>query len=522
MSIIVEGLKEELESNGKSFPIFIAFISAEDLLKIAEVPAFLTTTPNEAIATNVLTPPIKEWQRPLDGDRVQRISDVFSSVGNIMPNPILLCENMSSESPNIKISQMKSGAGGIPINVWAIEFEDRVGRQAYPLWVLDGQHRIHGLAKSSQKGNKIPVVLLLEHSTQLYDAPMMAKIFAQVTTAAQPLDELHNEWLTFAFNLGTYDSSRNGKADDRIKAMSCVAKLCSTPILLGSKNPFFNKIKFNKSQSVKPSSGGFYYTCKELSDLIFKAYYNSTAATNKLSPIHLAEEIADVYMSLVNAVAAPQDKSVFFGGVVGKVDYAQRIMQDAFLVGVFSYLLNHNRPSLNSTTWDEILENLEFSKTDWNFTSWVKTLSGPVNSKSKQVAIRIFSEVFINTSLPPKTSNLTDYFKGSKSNISLIFSELTPSNRVSKVNRQILDLSRGDNSSISINPRVHVKINKKSSNIADIIVSDINAPPGRQIRYNLNNGIVLNKTDYSNPAELFFQISYYGGTEGEAILNIKF
>ena len=110
-------------------------------------------------------------------------------------------------------------------------------------------------------------------------------------------------------------------------------------------------------------------------------------------------------------------------------------MQDAFLVGVFSYLLNNGIPQSNSTNWSEILKKLNFDQTDWNFRTWVKSLSGQVNTMSKRIAENIFSEVFRNTKLPSSTSNLSDHFKGNQASITIEFAPLTPKNHPARSNR---------------------------------------------------------------------------------------
>ena len=78
----------------------------------------------------------------------------------------------------------------------------------------------------------------------------MAKIFAQVTTKAEPLDDLHNEWLTFAFELSEYDPASIPNVNEKDDSMIAVAELCRKHSIDGNPNPFFNQIKFNKNQPV--------------------------------------------------------------------------------------------------------------------------------------------------------------------------------------------------------------------------------------------------------------------------------
>src|SRR4051794_28802076 len=86
-------IRQTIQSGGTQFPIFIGFLPAKEILAIAEAPAFVTKTPHHEIADNVLSPPIRNWQRPLGKDRVKRIAAVFNDTGQLMPNPVLLSEN---------------------------------------------------------------------------------------------------------------------------------------------------------------------------------------------------------------------------------------------------------------------------------------------------------------------------------------------------------------------------------------------------------------------------------------------
>ena len=118
-----------------------------------------------------------------------------------MPNPVLLAKNAFVHG--ITIGQKT--IDGMPYNTgtFIIEVPDTDGDPSQrPLWILDGQHRIAGLSKSQQKNDPVPLVLLLDDGSGSYTSPLLASLFAQVTTAATKLDDLHNEWLTYAFELG--------------------------------------------------------------------------------------------------------------------------------------------------------------------------------------------------------------------------------------------------------------------------------------------------------------------------------
>jgi DGQHR domain-containing protein len=510
-------LRDYIRSGNNSYPIFIGFLSAEEVLKIAEAPSFSRNTTHQEIAENILRPPIRDWQRPLDEDRVNGISRLFNNSGEFMPNPVLLCQNGISQS-NIEIRQQNTTEGGVPTNIWEITIPIPKEGEAIPLWILDGQHRISGLGKSPQSKNPIPVVLLLEQGTNVYNGPIVAKIFAQVTTSATKLDDLHNEWLTFAFKLQSYADGANRSKQDR-NAMQCVANLCKNPEIGENQgvqvtNPFFNNIKFNKENSVRLTSGGFVYTCTELKELISKYYYNSSLNTGEyLPPGILSDQIALSYHALTKVVKAPQDKSVFFGQLGHS---GQKIMQDAYIIGILSYLLHHPAPN----SWEEILRKLSFHNTIWNF-NWVRSLNGKHQTVSRKLAFNVFARAFRETVLPTTSGDLANYLQGNNACVDFEFSYLE-SNKILRRDKDTCRVSRGDVLSRNINGRKHIKILSKTENIGELTVSDKNSPPGRVVYYkNISKaGVILTTEEHRKPLELLVTMENYGGVESCAELTV--
>ena len=510
-------LEKIVASGQSSFPIFIGFLAAKEILEVAEAPSFTKATTNQQIASNILTPPIKDWQRPLNDDRVVEISYLFNNSGEFMPNPVLLCENVISGSPQINISR-QNAAGNIPTMVWEVNINAPIAGQEKPLWILDGQHRINGLAKSAQGDNPLPVVLLLNRGGNYYSGPLLAKIFAQVTTSATKLDELHNEWLTYAFKLGNYSLSVSNSSAHN-DSMECIANLCKMPILsnTGPNNPFLDRIQFNHYRSNQaPPPGGFSYTCIELKELIYRYYYNSAATSAHLAPDDLANELCKSHLALSGLVTAPQDKTAFFG----TNEFGQKIMQDAFFAGIMSHLLRYGRPA----NWTSVLRGLAFDKTDWNFKSWVVSLSGPAQSISKSIAMDVFVSAFRNNALPQNTTNLADYLKGDSAAVKFEACDLTPTGRVSKTGRSIFEVMVGARRSWDVTPKIHVKISEKSQNIGKLEITDKQSPPGRTVPYTKDltgSGLRFEDKNHNNPIQLLIMMHHYGGNTSEASLDIK-
>ena len=127
---------------------------------------------------------------------------------------------------------------------YEIEFINN-GKSA--LWILDGQHRTHGLAKHANTQNeKIPVVLLIKNSA--YVMEFLAQIFTEVTTGAKDLEHIHKNWMEYSFGLGgVYKKGLSTKIppSPQDRAMLTVIELTTNSNFDGQHNEFYNQIKFN-------------------------------------------------------------------------------------------------------------------------------------------------------------------------------------------------------------------------------------------------------------------------------------
>lgn len=516
--VTIQCLEQTISSGGLSYPIFMGFLSAEEILRIAEAPSFGKSTGNRQIAANVLTPPIHDWQRPLNEDRVEAIAALFNDGGEIMPNPVLLCENAVSGGRTIAVEQQKA-TGSIPTDIWKVVIDTSGEANDRPLWILDGQHRINGLARSAQSSNPIPVVLLLNRGSSFYNGPLLAKIFAQVTTSATKLDSLHNEWLTYAFQLEDYSAeSRDSRAHQ--DSMECVARLCMMPTLPSQSqqtNPFMDRIQFNNFRpNVPPVPGGFDYDCTELKKLVFRHYYHSSAQAPHIAPADLAAELCRAHIALTQTVKAPQQESVFFGSE----GFGQKIMQDAFFAGVMAYLLRHGRPE----SWADILRSLAFDRTNWNFKTWVRTLSGREQTTSRNIAIDVFTTVFRDNSLPQNTSSIADYMRGDTANVTFAASYTSDdTGRVQRANKSETHIMVGSTRTWDVAPRNHIKVIERSKNVGKLEFTDKQSPPGRIIRYHMigQGGLFLSEKHHNSPIQLLITMHHYGGNTSEANLDIS-
>ena len=445
MKVVIHALRQIIQSGGTRYPVFIGFAKAADLLRVAEAPAFTEKTNHRVIATNVLTPPVTQWQRPLIPTKLQEIIGTFSDTGEFMPNPVLVAERGEGEDSGIKNPEQLRAADGVLTEVFVIEIPVPDANEPRPLWIIDGQHRINGLGDSAclQNSNMVPVVLLLNVSTKkVYNGGVLAKLFAQVTTESTPLQPLHKHWLTYAFKLSPFNADRH-----LAQAMEAVAYLCKTPTntLTKKTNNFHDDIAFNDAEPTGSKVLGKQYRCDDLSKIIADAYYRQPTALGHLPPEDLAMQIDCAYDELLSQVPAPHDKSVFFA----KNEFCHKIMIDAFTVGALTYLLKqNNKPTAKD--WHALLNTLAFPQTDWNFHQHVKSKTRWVD-KSGVLASSVFKEAFGAAQLPAKVNTLWDYLNGDQLWIKLEFRYVNTNH--TKVDREEIEIGIGTRKTIPMNGR---------------------------------------------------------------------
>ncbi|GLS89937.1 hypothetical protein GCM10007916_10040 [Psychromonas marina] len=514
----IHALQKNIVSGNQEFPIYIGFLTAQELLSVAEVPNFKDDTHNIDIASNVLAPPVQQWQRPLIKANKDRITATFNGTGEFMPNPVLLSERCVGNPPKIQVEQMKSAAG-IATDIIEIDIPLPSSQKDFPLWIIDGQHRITGLGDSKcvQRDNPIPVVLLLNNGGQFYNGRNLAKIFAQVTTEATPLASLHKEWLTFAFHLDGY--TKNSPSH---KSMEAVATLCKQSLnsFTNKPNGFHDDIRFNDFLPTSPKYLGHQYDCKYLSKLISDNYYSESILTNELKPAELANQISMAFDELKKCVKLPQEKSVFFG----TGDYCHKIMCDAFIVGVLSYLANRNSAP-DSDEWEDLLLSLNFNTTDWNFSQYVKKGTRWVE-KSKKLAIGVFKSIFEQGSLPAKVYDIWDYLSGDQLFIEIESKHINQNGKAIQKNSSTTRVERGAKKTIPMASRKYFKITKKSLSAMHFVIVDSKSSVADAIKFKpTGEYLKLPKVDLNKPSQdplcLTIKFTLYGGNEEEINITLR-
>jgi len=393
----ISSLKNTITSGGNTYPLFICFISAKDVLKISAVPNFAEKDTHESIAKNLIKSPVLKWQRPLIDDKRINITNIFNDTGEFMPNPVLLSQNPYSVDTAITIKPKV--IGGQTSDMWELDIEENEDS----LWIIDGQHRVNGLGHEDckQRENKLPVVLLLNDNKN-YTPAIFAKIFAQVTTTATALGDLHKEWIEYAFKLGNRYKSKKAWTN----SMNTVIRLCSDQDFKDGKktvtNIFHNEISFNDKTIADTKR----LNCIVFTELIHDYYYNETPASYHLTPLQLSEQISKAYTQLELTIPNPDD-SVFYS----KSPHQKHIiMTKSVIRGFLSYLLHHVDPKVKlplMSDWKKVFKKLNFHKTDFDWSTYTETGTGWMK-KSEDLATLALVNAFYEQKIPDLCADLTE------------------------------------------------------------------------------------------------------------------
>ena len=490
------------------FPLYIGFLTAAQLKTVTDVPSFDEAQTNAEIARNVLNPPLKDWQRPLMADRAQAITERFDQPGELMPNPILVAVH---DYTLIATRAFNNSGQSIPITIFDIQDDRPEGSR--PLWILDGQHRVEGLANSRQADNPIPVVVLYDPNRN-YKPEQFARIFAEVTTQATALAPLHNAWLKYAFRLEPYQVDDSGEDSTSWKAMDAVARLCENTTFKRQANIFHDKIQFNPvdGEPTPAHENGFAYTAIDLKDLLNDHYYKQRVDGTPLEPEDLAAEISLSLRALKDSVTTESSKCVFWGDQRHISIYPQ----NAFLHGVCTHLRLHGVP----TSWRPILERLKFNQTNWDFSTWTQTTGGESGTHSKKVISRIFCEAFEQGGLWDGIQQIPQYLQGSKAQLEFELKYMGPQRAL---RHDVITKTFPTNGTefLTMEGRQYIKLLPPTSNVAKIEVKNKNELRNTDFSYSkLRAGVPL-ETGHDQ-TELSIISEFYGGKRHEVEVKILF
>ena len=189
----------------------------------------------------------QEWQRRIEALRVLAIRNFISDRANIIANSVIL---YAPESP--AFSRDSGGYVKIDFSRFLAREKERWtdhsgNRDRRPLWLIDGQHRIRGLAQSTEGIDlEVPIILFPPE----FSLAQSAKIFAEINTLQQKLKPLHTLFMQHRFGIPSPVTKRDfrrpwspreaGTWNSRANHLSyeCAARLASR-----DGGPLFNRIR---------------------------------------------------------------------------------------------------------------------------------------------------------------------------------------------------------------------------------------------------------------------------------------
>tara|TARA_Y100000589_G_C27182333_1_gene641302 strand:- start:710 stop:2467 length:1758 start_codon:yes stop_codon:yes gene_type:complete len=443
-------------AGARDYPIYTCMISASQLDLMADVPRFSSTIDHHDLSAKLVNvpgaPPSTDWQRPMVSDKLDLIVESANkSVPHerVFPNPVLLGVNYTeigrARGANFTANHQDNLSNGLELFELEIEYDETRPidvERGKPLVIIDGQHRVIGLARSNQRDQFIPCVILAH--PDLFSMSVMARIFSEVSTTATKLDEMHQEWMEYAFSMGSHYTTGRRHADQWRDAMKTVVLLNSEATFddgrtarpappaayhpSTSANHLRGAVKFNPHENA-PNYGYHHvrYESDELAAIIKKEYYGKTPAT-RLDAEDLKTCIARAFFTLENV-----DSKRAAGGAGGSKIFDSTTADSSVqlgvgvMIGICHFIAGHADPmSLTINQWNTLWRNANLHRFDWGLTH--ADLRGPMGSgESGKKAAKFVVSSMIRKALEGHASftaarghtNLRDHLRGNNSTIKL-------------------------------------------------------------------------------------------------------
>lgn len=189
----------------------------------------------------------REWQRRIEALRVLAIKNFISDRANIIANSVILYAPDSHA-----FSRDSDGRVNIDFSKFLVRekerWTDHVGTQDLrPLWLIDGQHRIRGLAQSTE-GIDLEVPLILFPPE--FSLAQSAKIFAEINTLQKKLNPLHTLFMQHRFGIPSPIAKRDfrrpwtpGDAKTWNSRANHLSYECAASLSSSERGPLFNRIR---------------------------------------------------------------------------------------------------------------------------------------------------------------------------------------------------------------------------------------------------------------------------------------
>lgn len=538
-------------------PIFSGVASASDLAALCQVPSFAFITSHADLAANIvnnlhpiagaggyppagvpagslLPSPTRMWQRPQNPRKIRSLGAYYTShTDDLMPNPIIIgvSDNHAPTTLGFTPVSTTTPYGELEITIPA----GAPAEAQTPFLVIDGQHRLNGLATNPLlRDMSVPFVLLWDDTASgYYSMARIAGIFATVTTQATDLQEPHRNWMSFSFGLNPSLSPPNPFATSSIQTRQAyeVALLLAARDTIsfsngGSTGTSTNTI-FNNNVQLNPeiksygylnggSNGyGMKFTIESLTELIRKV-----AATTSYDTMQLAYTISSAMQALhaVDTNAASTSR-IFPDAATNAFKLIREGVTEHILKSAIETFFASATPSplpLTPTDWQRWLTTYSFNG-DWSF-SWTSgvnvggnSYNMPWSTRSRNVLQRVLDVRTQPPSAPPipgNTADILNSLQGSERVIQAIFLPATASGNASTSAAQI-SAALGLGSQIAVNrpatPSPGASVAHSITNL-----SGAGPPPTEVVQTNSANSILVlihgqtRGTSYSNARDICY------------------
>lgn len=295
-----------VEQRGSTF--YMAVAPIKELDAVGMVPHLQTVMSSSLTAGRILDrdKARNQWQRGLDTRRAQAIA-MFTEMDNsiIANTPLLFVAN--SEAVEIKGSKAIINWDWLPkwTDTSAGGYRDvnAAGRDSRPMWIIDGQHRIRGGARSTSGMElKIPIILFPSD----FNMSQVAKVFAEINTLQAPLKPLHMLFMQHRFQISSTKKPRdfaavNGVPKDDNSRRNHMSYELAAFLAANVKSPLFNRIEFLESngnnRTVAKADQWLQYTRGWFSSII--EYEDGTLSKEQIEKEVLA--FFDAFVEMANA-----------------------------------------------------------------------------------------------------------------------------------------------------------------------------------------------------------------------------
>jgi len=212
---------KEIKQDTRS--VYVGSATASELDAVCSVPNLDPMLSSQDFGSKLYSGnmPDNQWQRVVNVDRIKDISKFIDKEDSFIFNPVVLYLDATKNSEFFELSVIDSEKGTykseINFNFLASKITGFVdydplphARDLRPIKIVDGQHRVRGMAMSSRGHSLTLPFVLIKGDGSKADKLMVAKIFTEINTNSVQLDALHQLYLRYKFSMPDQHEGKSG------------------------------------------------------------------------------------------------------------------------------------------------------------------------------------------------------------------------------------------------------------------------------------------------------------------------